>query len=547
MDVVAELHRARDACRLQAWRDACDGLVAVDRAAPLSADDLDRLGEAAFLIGRGDEAVQALQRAYQAHAEARQVADAARSAFWLCQALQFQGEFAHAGGWLVRAGRLAELDPDCAQLGYLLIPQAERSLREGDYATTLASATRALGLGNRCGDRDLATLGALFQGIALIKLGQSSDGLAVLDEAMVGVAGGETSPGVTSWTYCGVIATCHDLHELRRAREWTIALNAWCDSRPQLTGVLSGICRVHRAELLQLSGAWPDAVREAQVACDEMTRGYGDLVAGMAFYQLGEVHRLRGEFSDADGAYQHAHRYGWQTQPGWALLRLAQGHVDASMAAIRRSLGETSDQVARARLLPAYVEIGLAAGDVASARDGATELTQIAETYGTQALHARSAHARGAVHLAEGRAEAALPQLRRAWQLWRELDVPYEVARLRVLVGVACRELHDEDAATIELDAARQTFAQLGAAPDLTRARRLTATRDSAATSGLSAREVEVLRLVAEGKSNQEIATELFLSQKTVARHLSNIFTKLGVGSRTAAAAYAFEHGLTRI
>ena len=259
------------------------------------------------------------------------------------------------------------------------------------------------------------------------------------------------------------------------------------------------------------------------------------------------MHRLRGEFSDADGAYQHAHRYGWQTQPGWALLRLAQGHVDASMAAIRRSLGETSDQVARARLLPAYVEIGLAAGDVASARDGATELTQIAETYGTQALHARSAHARGAVHLAEGRAEAALPQLRRAWQLWRELDVPYEVARLRVLVGVACRELHDEDAATIELDAARQTFAQLGAAPDLTRARRLTATRDSAATSGLSAREVEVLRLVAEGKSNQEIATELFLSQKTVARHLSNIFTKLGVGSRTAAAAYAFEHGLTRI
>jgi len=545
MDVGAGLERAREASRQQAWADACDAYLAVDRVAPLEPEDLERLGEAAFLVGRGDDAVQALQRAYQAHADAGEIADAVRCAFWLSQALNFKGEFAQSGAWLARAARLAETDPECGQLGYLLIPEAERRLREGDFAVVLANAVRALALGNQCGDRDLVTIAEMFQGMALINTGQVEQGLAALDEAMVGVAAGETSARVSCWTYCGVIATCHDLHELRRAREWTLALNAWCDSRTQFTGVLSGICRVHRAELLQLSGAWPDAVREAQVACEHMTRGYGEVVAGMAFYQLGEVHRLRGEAGDAEDAYLRASRYGWQTQPGLALLRLAQGNIDAAVAAIRRALAETSERLTRAQHLPAYVEIMLAVDDVAAARDGATELAEIAEEFGMQALYARAAHARGAVQLADGDEAAALPALRRAWQLWRDLDVPYEAARMRVLVGLACRALRDEDTAAIELDAARRAFRQLGAAPDVTRVDVLVARRPSGDATGLSPREVEVLRLVAAGKTNQAIATELFLSEKTVARHVSNIFTKLHVGSRTAAAAYAFQHGLT--
>jgi tetratricopeptide (TPR) repeat protein len=309
---------------------------------------------------------------------------------------------------------------------------------------------------------------------------------ALLDEAMLGITAGETSPRVTGWIYCSTIAACHELHDVRRAREWTTALNAWCDALPQFTGAFSGICRIHRSQLLQLGGAWPAAVREAQVACEHLTRGHGELVAGAAFYQLGEIHRLRGEAADAEQAYRQASQYGWQTQPGLALLWVAQGKVDASVAAIRRALGESTERLARSQLLPAYVEIMLAAGDAAAAREGATELAGIAEEYNTPALHARAAHARGDVHLIEGRPEAALPALRHAWQLWRDLDAPYDAARMRVLVGQACRARRDEDTATMELEAARQAFQQLGAVPDLIRVDTLIRKHPVGDASGLS-------------------------------------------------------------
>jgi ATP/maltotriose-dependent transcriptional regulator MalT len=544
MDVAAELELAREAHREEAWADACDGFWAVDRTAPLEIEDLERLGEAAFVLGRGDEAARVLQRAYRAHLDAGEIGSAMRTAFWLHEVLVFKGQFAQAGGWIGRAGRLAETNPECPQQAYLLLPQAERLHGEGRYADSFETAGRAVELGNRCGDRDLVTVATHIQGRARIKEGRVDEGLALLDEAMLGITAGETTVRVAGWIYCSVIATCHELHELRRAREWTTALNLWCDDRPQFTGAYSGICRVHRSELLQLGGAWPDAVREAELACQYMTQGYGEIVAGMAFHQLAEVHRLRGEFGDADQAYRRASQYGWETQPGLSLLRLAQGKVEAAAAAIRRACAETTDALARARLLPVYVEIMLATEDVAAAREGATELAEIVQVYDTPALAARSAAARGSVHLADGSPETALPALRHAWQLWRDLDAPYEAARVRVLVGLACRALHDEDTAAMELDAARQVFQQLGAVPDLNRVEVLTRKRPVAEPSGLSPREVEVLRLVAAGKTNHTIAAELFLSEKTVARHVSNIFTKLGVGSRTAAAAYAFEHGL---
>jgi DNA-binding NarL/FixJ family response regulator len=337
---------------------------------------------------------------------------------------------------------------------------------------------------------------------------------------------------------------CRELHEVHRAREWTMALNAWCDSRPQFTGAFSGVCRIHRAELLQLGGAWADAVCEARLACEQLTRGFGETMAGPAFYQLGEIHRLRGESGSAEEAYRRASEYGWETQPGLALLWLAQGKVDASVAAIRRALAEITDRLMRSRLLPAYIDIMLATGDTAAAWEGARELAEIVEVYDTAALRARSAHARGAVYLADTNPEAALPALRLALRLWRDLDAPYEAACARVLVGVACRDLHDDDTATMELDAARQVFAQLGAVPDLNRTDALLGKRRVGDAAGLSPREVEVLRLVAAGKTNLVIAAELVISDRTVARHVSNIFVKLGVGSRTAAAAYAFGHGL---
>jgi DNA-binding CsgD family transcriptional regulator len=544
VDVVAELERARECHRRQAWADACDGFLAVDGGSGLEIDDLERLAEAAHILGRCDIAVAAAQRAYQVHVDAGDISRAVRCAFHLWHALIVKGEFAHAGGWLVRAGRLSVTHPDCAELGYLLIPEAERRFGEGDFAGAFATAGRAVEMGERCQDRDLVTVAAHIQGRARIREGRVGEGLALLDEAMVGVTAGETSAGITCWIYCSVIDACHELHEVHRAREWTVALNVWCDARPQFTGAFSGVCRIHRAELLQLGGAWADAVREAGLACEQLTEGYGEAMAGQAFYRRGEIHRLRGESGAAAEAYRSASRYGGQTQPGLALLWLAQGRADASAAAVRRALAETTDRLARSRLLPSYVEIMLAVNDVAAAREGARELAEIGEVYDAAALHAWSAYARGAVHLADGNPEVALPALRHAWRLWRDLHVPYEAARSRVLVGLACRALRDEDTAAMELDAAHQVFAQLGAAPAVTSVKVLIRQRRDGDVAGLSAREVEVLRLVAAGKTNQAIAAELFLSDRTVERHVSNILAKLDVGSRTAAAAYAFERGI---
>jgi DNA-binding CsgD family transcriptional regulator len=542
VDVAAELDRAREYHRRHAWADACAAYQAIDRVEPLQIEDLGRLAESAHILGRGDEAVDLLQRVYETHVAGGTTGRAVRTAFYLWHAFVAKGEFAHAGGWIARAWRLAEPEPDCAEVGYLLIPDAERQVGEGDFAGAFATAARIVELAGRIGDRDLVAIAAHLQGRARIKQGRVVDGLALLDEALVEITGGATSAGVTSWIYCSVIDACHEVHELRRAREWAVALNAWCDARPQYTGAFSAVCRIHRAELLLLTGSWHDAVREAKLACDQLTRGYGEVMAGFAYYQLAEVYRLRGEFAAASRAYQAASRYGGRTQPGLALLWLAQGKVAESAAAIRRVLTETAHPLERTRMLPAYVDIMLAASDVAAARSAAQELSETATVYGTAALRARSAYANGSVDLADGAPDAALPALRLAWQQWCELDVPYDAARTRVLLGLACRALDDEGSAALELDAARRAFVELGAVPDAARVQALTGDAGTVRAAGLSPRELEVLRLVAAGKSNQAIATELVISERTVERHMSNIFGKLGVGSRTAAAAHAFAH-----
>ena len=550
MDVGAELERARQAHRRGRWMEAVDTFAGIDEASPLDVEDLERLAEALDLVGRGDDAITVLQRVYAARVDAGDVGAALRDAFWLYRALAFNAEFAQAAGWIARATRLTEGRSDCAQQGYLLLPEAERELRDGDYRAGFATAGRAAALGTRCGERDVVTIAAHLQGRALISEGRIADGLVLLDEAMLDISAGETSSRVTAWIYCKTIQTCRQVYDVRRAREWTAALDAWCDALPQFTGAYSGICRIHRSELLQLTGAWPEAAREAELACGYLSRGYGLIVTGGAFYQLAEIHRLRGEFVDAAQAYHQASEYGWQVQPGMALLRLAQGDTTAATAAIRRALAESTDrplyhvpgrELTRSQLLPAYVEIMVAGKDLPAADEGATELVEIAARYQTPALHAWAALALGSVHLAAGKPDRALPALRQAYRLWQIL-APYEAARVRVLIAQACRCMRDEDGAMLELAAARQAFQVLGARPDVIRTEALVRDHLIDVSWGLSRREVEVLRLITAGKSNRAIAAELVLSEKTVHRHASNIFTKLGVGSRTAAAAYAFEH-----
>jgi DNA-binding CsgD family transcriptional regulator len=540
--VAAEIERGREACARRAWQDAFDALSRAERTSALGAEDVELLATACFMVAREDDAVGYLERAHRLYLERKEQSRAIRCAIWTCLVLFLRGEIGPANGWLRRAQWLLEKEPDDrGERGYLLIPRMFQQEAEGDVAAAARTAEEIRGIGERAGDDDLFVLGLCSQGEMLLKDGRVRDGLALLDEAMVAVTSGDLSPFVPGIVYCAVILSCQAVYEAGRAREWTLALDRWTRGQPQMVA-FTGRCLVHRAEVFQLHGSWRDALEEATQAGErfEQTR---NPAAGLAHYRRGELLRLRGEFVAAEDAYRDASRFGWQPQPGLAQLRLAQGKVEAAAAAIRRAGAETSEPLKRAALLPASVEIMLAAGEVEESRRACRELESIADRYESAMLRAIVAYAQGAVSLAEGDPQAALAVLRDAAETWKTLDAPYEVARTRVLVGEACRRLGDEDSAAFELEAAGAAFAELGAASDLARVDSLLG-RARAELRGLSERELQVLRLVAAGKSNREIASALVISEHTVARHLQNIFAKLGISSRTAATAFAFEHEL---
>ncbi|HEX5574369.1 MAG TPA: LuxR C-terminal-related transcriptional regulator [Gemmatimonadales bacterium] len=544
VDAIDELGRGRESYARRAWMDAYRSLSQADQAAPLGAEDLDLLATSAFMLGRDDDCLSSLERAHHAYLDAGEAMRAVRCAFWLVINLALGGEMSRATGWLGRAQRLVERDGgDCVERGYLLVPIMLRHEAAGDWEAAYAAAADAAEIGERFGDADLLALAIHEQGLALIQQERVEEGLGLLDEAMVAVTAGELSPIVTGIVYCSVIMGCQEVYALRRAQEWTAALTRWCEEQPEMVA-FSGRCLVHRAEIMELHGAWREALEEAQRAHQRCLQGKNQSAAAQAFYRQAEVHRLQGLFSAAEEAYRDASRCGCEPQPGLALLRLAQGNNDAAAAAIRRAVGETTEPLKRARLLPAYVEIMLAVGDVQEARSACRELEEISARYESGMLSAMSAHAEGAVDLAEGDTRAALLPLRHAWQMWQELEVPYEAARVRVLLGLACRTLGDDDTAALELEAARDVFEQLGAAPDLARADSLTRRAASVDARGLTPRELQVLRLLAAGRTNKAIAAELVLSERTVDRHVSNIFTKLGVSSRSAATAYAYKQQL---
>ena len=539
-----DLKRAREAYAQRAWADAYRLFGEQDRASPLAPEDLRMLAWAAGMTGKDGELLTLLERIHHLLMEQERWVEAARVAFWLGYRLGALGRLGEASGWLARAERLlAREGRPCVEEGYLKLPVAQRHLAQGACDDAFAAAAEAASIGDRFAEPDLAALARSIQGRARLRQGRIPEGLQLLDEAMVTVKTEGIQPVVPALVYCTLIDGCRQVYALDRCREWTAALARWVNAQPQLV-TFTGICQVHRVEVLELNGEWDAAAEEARRACERLAAGHDPVAMPAALYQCGEMHRLRGELEEAEQAYRAAHEHGREPQPGLSLLRLAQGKADAALASIRRALAASPDPLQRARLLPSAVEIALAAGDVDGAAEASTELERIAAGFQSEVLVAMAAHARGAVLLARGDARQAVDSLRAAFSVWQRLGAPYLAARVRVTLALASRALGDEDGAELEQEAARKVFAELGARPDLERLSVLGSTSRAERPDGLTGREIQVLGLIAAGKTNKVIARELFLSEKTVDRHVSNIFLKLGVSSRAAATAYAFTHKL---
>ncbi|WP_308377842.1 LuxR C-terminal-related transcriptional regulator [Streptomyces sp. ISL-98] len=545
------IEQARAAAAREAWADAYAVLHDLDpgRMAP---EDLAVLADAAWWTSRVEESIVARTRAYSGYVRAGAARQAGFSAWMLFYEYQLAGRTAAAAGWLRRARQHLGSEPECAEQCYLAWVGAEEAQQLGAFDEAMACARRMAGIARRCGSRDLLAMSTQAQASVLLAQGRVADGLALLDDAMCSAMAGELSSFFTGWIYCLGLQQCMASADLERAVEWTEAAMTWCASMPEENN-FRGLCRVHRVEVLELSGDWPRAETEAALTCRELLP-YEARMAAEAIYLIAGIQRRRGDLAAAEASYDRAHELGRDPQPGLALLRLAQGKADSSAAALRLALagedgGGGPGRLGRCRLLAAQVEVSLALGQLDQARTAADELEATAREWQqrreseTTVLHATAAAAAGAVAFADRDLERALRLLHRALSLWLELGVPYEAAQVRMTLAAADRAAGDDEGARLELRAAHAAFERLGAVPDARRAAALLSTVHHR-RGELTEREAQVLRLVAAGRTNRSIASELVISEHTVARHLNNIFAKLDVSSRAAATAYAYTHGL---
>lgn len=535
----------REAFTARRWSEAVRLLLEAEESTPLAVDDYWALTTARFLTTPDQVGAEIMAGASQVLAERGDAPGAARAAYWAGATLLRLGEFATGSGWNARGQRLlddAGID-DCVERGYLLVAPVFSALHAGEFENLFTLVGEISAIARRFGDAGLLTLIRQVEGRTRLLQSDVNGGMAILDEVMVTAATTDMSALFVGLIFCFAIRTAHEFHDFGRAREWTAAAERWCLTQPDLD-MYRGECQVYRAHALQVGGDWQSASEQVAAACRAFLRPPAHPAAGFALYEQGELHRLAGRYSAAEEAFVQAASHGYPPQPGLALLRLDQGRIDAANASIRRTLAETHEQLARADILPAFVDIVLAAGDLEAAQGAAAELARIGTQFHSEYLQAQAAHAEGAVLLASRRADEALKTLRRATATWQRLSAAYHAARTRLLIGQACRELGDEDAARLEIEGARQVFATLRAEPDVRRSAALLVPPGRNLPMGLTRREVELVALLATGKTNREIAEQLFISEKTAARHVSNIFNKLGVSSRAAATAYALKHDL---
>jgi DNA-binding CsgD family transcriptional regulator len=527
----------------------CDWQVAYDATVTAQCDDddpgceaarLDALADAAWWLGRLDECIAAREGAYVRFDDLQDRRRAGQCAVWLYEHYCFKARPAIAGGWLRRARRSLENEQESEEYGALRLREAESAHGSGDLRAGADAAREVVELARRLRSLDLEAEALQTLGRVLIDDGDPAEGLATLDEAMLFAIEGRLRPYSTGKVYCSLISACEALGDIRRAAEWSEATSRWAQRHP--FAVFPGLCRVHVASSLRSRGEWNRAEDEAVRACAELvTLNVSNAAAGYA--EIGEIRRRIGDLEGAEDAFREAAQLSGQPQPGLALLRLAQRNVDAAVGIITRALDEiTWDRLGRARLLPAKAQIAIAAGDVDGAAIALDELESIASDFASPALTAAALTTRGRVELASHN-RSACATLRRAAERWQELGVPHEVATARMLQGAACRDADDSDGAAAAFESAGALFEQLGAALDLRSLRDFTA-RATVLPANLTAREVEVLQLVAAGMTNRQIAVRMFLSEKTIARHLSNIFAKTNVSTRSAATAFAFAHDL---
>lgn len=452
---------ARSAFNRHAWREAFETFTQAQAAQALSVEDVERLAESAWWIGRIDDCIAARERAYAVYVDRKATRPAAAVAVRLAEDFFRRQAKSLGNGWLKRAERLLQDVPECAEHGGLLRLHAILALDEGDVDKALGLARRTADIANRFHDRDLQALAMHDVGRMLVSKGDLAQGMALIDEAMAAAVGGELGPEVTGRIYCNMMGTCEKLADYQRAAEWSEAARRWCEHHTE--SGFPGICRVHRAELMRLRGAWNDAETEAVRAAQEL-QGFYHIAAGEAFYEIGEIRLRMGDLARADEVFRQAHELGREPVPGLALLRLAEGKVDAARGLIDRAVADRpAGSLERARVLPARVRIALETADLDGARGAATELEAIAAQYGSPALYASAAQARGAVQLAEGQSHEAVPNLRRARKLWHEVQLPYETAIARVLLAAAYRATACTDDADLEAQAAGSTLRNLGA------------------------------------------------------------------------------------